>query len=100
MYVPGLLEKDQTKVNQAVRALASGRSNAAGQVTLAVSPAVTTVVVAPNCSAQSFPFLTPLSATAQAAGAWISAIGKGQFTISHSASAATDRTFGWLCAGG
>ena len=98
MFVPGPGEKDQTKINAFIRELASGRTNATGTVTLTPS-ATTTVVFAPNCMADSIPFLSPLTATAAAAGAWISSVSKGQFTITHTSSVATDKTFGFVCLG-
>jgi hypothetical protein len=101
-----LKEKNPDTVNAAIRELQNGRDNASGTVTLAVSPATTTTVAAPNCSSTSGVQLTP--ATLSAAVEWgnktmyvpTSAVAKGQFTITHSANAAVDRTFFYRVHGG
>ena len=99
MYVPGNNEKDPTRVMSAIRELATGRSNAVGTVALAAS-ATTTLVKAPNCSALSVPFLQALTATAAAAtGVYVRSVEKGQFTIVHNSTAATDRIFGYVVFG-
>jgi hypothetical protein len=98
-----LKEKNQDTINQAINQLQQGRDNASGTVTLAVGPvAITTTVAAVNCSPTSGVQLTP--ATASAAAAWtttyVSAVGKGQFTITHTAGPPNDRTFFWRIHGG
>jgi hypothetical protein len=103
-----LKERNSDVINQAIAQLQNGRNNATGTVTLAVSPATTTTVPAPNCSPTSIVFLQELTADAAAArfsglGAppWVLPVaGKGQFVITHPASAQVDRTFGWVCLGG
>lgn len=94
-------EKNQNTINQAIREVQQGRNNAGGVVTLAVSPATSTTVPAPTCSATCRVHLTPQTANAAAAVAttWVVAA-KGQFVINHAASAQTDRTFGWDALGG
>jgi hypothetical protein len=98
VYIPGPQEKDPTKIPTAIRQLATGRSNATGTVTL-VPSATTTLVIAHNCMADSIPFLSPMSASAQASAAWISAVGQGHFTITHASNAAVDQIMGWVCLG-
>lgn len=99
-----LKEKNQDTINQAIRELQHGRDNGSGTVVLAVSPATTTTVQHANCSSTSGVQLTPT--TLNAAIEWgnktcyVSAVMKGQFTITHSANAATDRTFFYRVHGG
>ncbi len=98
-------EKNLARVVQSIRDLYAGRNNAHGQFTLAVAPATTTVVDAPNCGPGSAPLLTPLTANAAAAiGAGTvyvleADIIAGQFTVTHASSAQTDRTFRYFTAG-
>ncbi len=96
-------EKDVFRIVMAVRQLMEGRSNATGTFTLAASPATTTVVAAPACGAGSIILLAPQTANAAAAlaTAYVQAanVRKGQFTVSHAASAQTDRTFGYVALG-
>lgn len=81
--------------------LVEGRHNAFGEFTLTPS-ATTTTVSHPNCSLDSQPQFAPHTANAAAAVAttYISAIFQGGFTLTHSNSATTDRTFGFICGGG
>ena len=58
--VPAMTDNDPRKLVRAIRELAAGRSNAAGQFNLATSPATTTTVTAPNCGAE---FCGPAYAT-------------------------------------
>jgi hypothetical protein len=99
-----ITERNQKTINQAIRETQNGRDNASGIVTLAVSPATTTTVPATNCSPTSGVQLTPATADAAAAMATtfvpVSAVGKGQFTITHAASAQVDRTFYYRVHGG
>lgn len=96
-------EKNLPRIVQSIRDLYAGRNNCFGEVTLAVSPATTTAVTAPNCSAQSVPLLTPMTANAAAelgAGTmYISSVGQGTFTITHASSANADRTFRFVTLG-
>jgi len=95
-------EKDPMAFAVAIQSLFNGRSNAAGSVTLASGTDTSTVVPAPNCSSQCAVFLFPKTAAAAAelgAGTcYISAVGKQQFTITHSAGGAT-RSFFYVCIG-
>jgi len=96
-------ETNITRIVASINELWQGRSNAIGKVTLAVSPATQTIVPAINCGARSVPLLTPLTAHAAAelgAGTmYVSAVTQGQFTVVHSASSQTDRTFGYAIQG-
>ena len=67
-----------------------------GVVTLATAPATTTVVTAAGVTSTSRVHLSPQTqdAAANMATTWITA-GNGQFTVSHTSSALTDRTFAW-----
>jgi len=67
--VPALNETRLSKINQAIQQLASGRSNAFGTVTLAVSPATSTTVTDRNCGTDTVPILMPTTANAAAAQA-------------------------------
>lgn len=101
--VPGLNEKDPVKINRAIQQLASGRSNAFGTVTLAVSPATSTMVTDQNCAAGTTPILSAATANAAAALATTyvpkATIANGSFVIQHSSSAQTDRTFSYALHG-
>jgi len=96
--LPSYGEKSLDRIIKAVRELASGRSNATGSFTLAVSPATTTTVTAPNCGAKSWIGLMPMDANAQAAGAYVSTVSAGSFVVTHSASAST-RSFRYAIQG-
>jgi hypothetical protein len=95
--VPGLNEKDLTKIVQAIQQLSAGRSNSVGVVTLAVAPATSTVVKDQNCAAGTVPILVPTTANAAAAETTKfiprASIVNGSFVIQHASSAQTDRTF-------
>lgn len=98
-----LKEKNQDVINQAVAQLQQGRDNATGTVTLTAG-AASTVVKAPNCSPSSGVFLFPQTANAAAAVATTyipaSAVGKGQFTITHANNAQVDKIFFYRVSGG
>jgi hypothetical protein len=95
-------EKDLTKLTLAINELASGRSNATGTVTL-TSGATTTIATAPTCAAGTVPILAPMTANAAAefgnGTLYVSAVGKGSFTIAHASNGQTDRTFLFVCLG-
>jgi hypothetical protein len=95
-YVPGITETDLKKIVLALQNLAAGRSNAVGSVTLAAGSSTTTVTTA-NCAQNSTPILTPASASAAAevgnGAMYVSAVTNGSFTITHTNSATTGRTF-------
>lgn len=93
-----------SRVVAAVRALAAGRTNATGVVTLAAG-VTTTTVQAPNCATDSQVFLFPRTANAAAE------VGNGtiyilatnvtaaQFVITHANAISVDRTFSYVCLG-
>jgi hypothetical protein len=97
-----IAERDPVKQNQAIRDLFAGRSNAVGTVTLTAG-AASTVVTAINCGAGSRPFLMPTTANASAefgnGTIYVSAVGQGEFTITHANNAQIDRTFFWVALG-
>lgn len=76
----------------AIRDLASGGTNAGGDVTLDVN-ATSTTVQARLCTADTMVMLSPRSASAAAAPIFVRATENGSFTLGHDASAATDRAF-------
>jgi hypothetical protein len=100
--VPSLQERDPVRINQAIRDLFAGRSNAVGTVTLAANVASTTVS-ALNCGADSKVFLFPATADAASelggGSCYVSAVDAGGFTIAHANNANTNRTFYWLALG-
>ena len=84
----------------AVRALADGRSNAVGTVTLDPGAATTTVADA-RVGAGSAILLTPMTASAVSAdtAVHLAAVTDGGFTLAHDANAAIDRTFRYAIQG-
>jgi hypothetical protein len=95
-------EKDLTKLALAINELASGRSNATGAFALA-SGTTSTAVTAPTCGAGSVPILVPTTANAAAeignGALYVSAVGKGTFTVTHANNAQVDRSFLFICLG-
>ena len=96
--VPAVTETSLPNINRAIRDLAAGRSNATGTVTLAVAPATSTTVTAPNIGYGSIPYLTPMNAAAATEAAsgslYVSPASMGSFVIHHSSSAGS-RSFGY-----
>ncbi len=96
-------ERNLARLVQAIQDLFAGRNNAFGEFTLAVAPATTTTVTAPNSATDSIPLFTPLTAHAAAelgAGTmYVSQRNQGSFVITHSSSAQVDRTFGYHTSG-
>ena len=98
-YVPGVTETDPKKIILSLQQLAAGRSNATGTVTLAINSATTVVTPtqAGTIATGSQPILTPITANAGTefgSGNWyISTVTNGSFTITHTNSATTGRTF-------
>jgi hypothetical protein len=88
------------RLQEAVNALGSGRSNAIGSVTLTASSATTTVTDR-RAGIDSVIALMPVTANAASALAstWVSARGVGGFTLSHANNAETDRDFRYLIQG-
>ncbi len=104
-YVPSINETDLKKIILSLQELAAGRSNATGTVTLATSSATT--VIAPTQSGMISPssnvHLTPTTANAAvefASGAmYVSTVAKDTFTITHTNSTTTSRSFMWSILG-
>lgn len=97
-YVPGITETDLKKIILSLQQLAAGRSNAVGTVTLATGAATTVVTTGTgNCAPGSTPLLTATTANAAAeiaaGGMYVSSVGLNTFTITHTNSATTGRTF-------
>lgn len=99
-------ETSLPRIVQAIIQILKGSSNAVGSVTLRANQTTTTVTkavdkAAVNVSMDQEIFLTPRSANASAALAnvFVSAVGQGTFTLTHSNTATTDRTFGWEARG-
>lgn len=95
----GSLEEFSRKVALPIlTSLMRGKANNTYQVTLAVSPATSTVLATEIATADSEAFLTPRTATAATAvGAGVIravCADDGNVTITHDASASADRTFG------
>jgi len=103
MRPPDPREQRLHLIVHAIRQLAEGRSNAAGQVTLAANQ-TTTTIANDAISASSAPQLTPASASAAAEWAagtiYVSAVAKGSITIAHASSADTTRIVNWHAIGG
>lgn len=98
VYLPGITEADLKKVILAIQQLGAGRSNAVGTITLATGAATTVVTTLTGiCAPGSVPILIPTTANAATefgAGTWyISSVGLNTFTITHTNSATTGRTF-------
>ena len=103
VQLPTYEDRTNQRLVSAVINMAKGRSLAVGTVTLAVSPATTTTVSFENCSENSHVFLTPKTANAAAevggGTLYVSSVSNGSFTLTHSASASNDRTFGFAVFG-
>lgn len=98
VLLPAITETDQQKINLCIQQLGAGRSNAVGTVTLATGSATTVVTTLTGlCAPGSVPILIPTTANAATefgAGNWyISSVGLNTFTITHTNSATTGRTF-------
>jgi bifunctional N-acetylglucosamine-1-phosphate-uridyltransferase/glucosamine-1-phosphate-acetyltransferase GlmU-like protein len=100
---PVLQENRPYVINTAIRQLAQGRNNATGSVTLAAS-VTSTVVTSDIVNDTDTVLLSPMTANAAAeigAGtAYVSAVAKGSFTITHANAVSTDRTFRYAVFGG
>ena len=92
------VEEGVRRLAALVRALADGRSNAVGTVTLAAS-LTNTAVSDPRVGRDSAILLAPMSASATSAPVHLSAVSDGGFTLAHDANAATDRTFRYAIQG-
>lgn len=99
-------EQNPVKVNEVVRQLIEGRSNAVSTVTLTNDgAAMTTTVTAPTCGPNSNVFLFPTTAAAstflRSSDLHIkeSNVTAGQFIVTHAATATANLTFFWWCLG-
>lgn len=92
-------ETSLPRIVHAINQLVTGRSNAAGQVTLNAG-ATTTVVTSEVISALSYPQLTAGPGTWTSTALRVSSLADGTFTITHSNEAATDRVVYWHAVGG
>ncbi|MEG9528375.1 MAG: hypothetical protein MIL41_21840 [Hyphomicrobiales bacterium] len=88
----GLTPQNLDTHGDAVRDLATGATNAGGEVTLAAG-ATNTPVANELCTAETMVMLSARTASAASAQVWIQEAGKGAFTLGHDSSSATDRTF-------
>jgi hypothetical protein len=97
-YCPQPGERNLSIIVASIRDLFAGRSNRAGTFTCATS-AATTTVTAPNCGLTSIITITPTTANAGAelasGNCYISATALGTFTVHHTNSATTGRTFNY-----
>jgi hypothetical protein len=89
---------------RAINLVLSGKVNSTGTVTLAVSPATTTVITNAFLSPDSLVLFDPMTATAaglDGAGLFVLEAnrGTGSWTITHEASAAADRKFRYVVLG-
>ena len=86
--IPTFGEKNLDNLIKPIRELATGRSNAIGNFSLATAGTTTTVTAA-NAGLASFIGLMPLNAAAQASGAFVSSQAVGSFIVTHSVSASS-----------
>lgn len=93
-------ERDTTRAyrifESRVTELEAVRAVAAGTVELASDSSTTTTVPAPGLAATDLVALTPTAASSTSAGAYVSAVSAGEFTVTHAASASPGRTFTWM----
>ena len=100
---PAITETNLTRIVQSIRDLYQGRSNATGTFTLAVSPATSTVVTALNVGPSSIINFMPRTSNAATSMHNIyiedGNVGSGTFTVTHNASAQSDRTYSFSIQG-
>lgn len=91
----------RTQIATTVNELLKGRANNVGEVTLTAS-VTSTDVVDTRIRSQMKVFLSPRTANAAAAltNVYISSVDDGGFTLTHSSTASTDRTFDYVFHGG
>ncbi len=94
-------ETRAAKIVEAIQLLIKGRNNAAGDVTLTLNEASTTVIN-PNISKSAFPQIAPASAAAaaEAASVYVSSVDNGSLTIAHPSNATAGRVWHWHSTGG
>ncbi len=97
-FCPAQGEKDLNQIVRGIIELFRGASHASGSFTVEPNEATTTVT-APNCSPTAKVFLQATTANAAAevgAGTiYVSAVARGQFTVTHANSATASRTFNY-----
>lgn len=92
MIVPGKGETRLDRIIQALGELATGGSNALGRADIILVPgAEETTVTDTLCSPGALVVITPLSASAAAAGIFLKSTTRGSFVLGHSVSDAADR---------
>lgn len=97
--IPAIDETDLKKIVLALQQLAAGRSNATGTVTLATGAATTVVtptqsgMIAPASAVKLTPTTAAAAVEAASGNLYVSSVGKDTFTITHTNSATTGRTF-------
>lgn len=89
------------QVEVTVNELLKGRANNVGEVTLTAS-VTTTTITDTRIKSQMKIFITPSTANAAAAltNVYVSTVADGSFTLTHSSTATTDRTFDYIFHGG
>lgn len=83
-----------------IRSIMTGKMNNGGTVTLTANDTTTTVTddrVGANTRVILFP--TSSTAAADIANTYVSAVGDGSFTITHSSTADSDKSFSYLLGG-
>lgn len=103
MKPPVLQETRLFVLNTALRQLCQGRNNATGEVTAtasATSTVVTNMVVNENDTVLLQPTTANAAAEIGAGTAYVSAVAKGSFTLTHANAGSTDRTFRYAVFGG
>lgn len=88
----GLTQQSLDRHGDAVRDLATGGTNAGGDLALAPNATLTTVQDK-LCTANTMVMLSPRSASAAAAPVFVQSTANGSFVLGHDSSAAVDRTF-------
>ena len=92
------IEPTPRQVSNVVNSILVGRTNNTGLLTLTSSTS-TTIISDTRIGTASVPVLTPTSATAASERAWVSNVSKGAFTVNHSNSTQSDRTFRYALVG-
>lgn len=91
----------ETQVERTINEILKGRANNVGEVTLDAS-VTTSTVVDTRIKSQMIVFLVPRTANAAAAltNVYVSTVADGSFTLTHSSTATTDRTYDYVFHGG
>ena len=88
-------EKNYERQNKVIQQLMEGRTNATGTLTLSGGGATSTSVTARTAGRDTAIFLSPQTASASSASAYVPStdVTAGAFIVHHSSSTSTDRTF-------